>query len=826
MGFPGLLLALLALLALPGAALARVLAEDALWQGTVELPEDLLVPAGRTLTIAAGTQVLVEPADSTRIDPEYLAHGTEIAVRGRLRILGTADQPVRFLLASAGDRERWAGLVVDGGSLEAAGAVIRDAEAGVQVQAGSASLAGVVVEACRYGVVGLGPRAELTLSHSAIRDNDYGLLLLAGAQAREEELTLAGNRRRDRLFRPAVPVPVEPPAPQPAGLAERPLARVYGDEALVGETLWQGRILVQGTVRVPADSRLVILPGTLVEVARRDTNGDGYGENGLSIQGLLVAKGTPHAPIVFRSAEPHRQQGDWDAINILGSDQGDNLVEFCRIEDAFRGLHFHFSTVTVRGSRLANCLRGMQFQESLVTVRDSLFLGNTSALQARDSEVLLAGNHFLDNGQGVNVFRLGLTAAGNLFAGNLGDGLRIREGVSRLFGNTLAGNRSGLVMADARYAVLQGNLLAANHEAGLTLRSCDHLEVSGNAMLGNGLAGINLADVRAEIRGNLVTDNGERGLAIQSFAGRISGNNLAANGLYAIGIEASSDIDATGNWWGGLDPATVIYDGADEAGLGRVLVEPPAPAALPFTWPVARVPCDSTWRGAVRLEQRVTVPAGVTLTLAAGTTVTYPRPATLAVHGLLAARGGPAARIRFQAGGEAGPDDWDMLYFEHGNGSVLSEVDFVAGSWAIHSHLTDLAVTGCRFLDNRGGIRFHGGPLAVRGSLFAGNGIGLRAFRGLASVEGSAFVANEIGVFVREKGKRLALHDNNFLDNRRYAFRMGDFAEDDVAAGHNYWGAAGPGASIFDGASEPGIGRVLYEPVRLEPVAMTLARTP
>ena len=70
---------------------------------------------------------------------------------------------------------------------------------------------------------------------------------------------------------------------------------------LSGETIWRDTVAVNGIVRVPEGSRLVILPGTIVEFGERDTNGDGIGENGLLIQGVIIAKGTPKAPIVFRS---------------------------------------------------------------------------------------------------------------------------------------------------------------------------------------------------------------------------------------------------------------------------------------------------------------------------------------------------------------------------------------------------------------------------------------------------------------------------------------------------------------------------------------------
>jgi hypothetical protein len=81
--------------------------------------------------------------------------------------------------------------------------------------------------------------------------------------------------------------------------------------------------------------------------------------------------------------------GDWDSINILGSDLSQNLIEFSQIQDAYRGMHFHYSNVAVTNSVLTNNYRGIQFQESLVILSRNMFYDNKSGGQARDSEVVL-----------------------------------------------------------------------------------------------------------------------------------------------------------------------------------------------------------------------------------------------------------------------------------------------------------------------------------------------------------------------------------------------------------------------------------------------------
>ncbi len=64
----------------------------------VRVTADLDVPAGETLTVAAGTRVLIEPEVS-------------IEIHGRLEVAGTAEAPVLFTAAS----EPWGGVRVLGG---------------------------------------------------------------------------------------------------------------------------------------------------------------------------------------------------------------------------------------------------------------------------------------------------------------------------------------------------------------------------------------------------------------------------------------------------------------------------------------------------------------------------------------------------------------------------------------------------------------------------------------------------------------------------------------------------------------------------------------
>jgi nitrous oxidase accessory protein NosD len=815
-----LLAALAALLAGARPASALVLTADSRWQGEVVLTEDVLVPQGITLTIAPGTVVRVESAESTRTDPEYLSPLVELTVRGTLRAEGEPDRPILFKAAGRQRESAWAGILVDGGTAFLRNCRVEHAETAVQLTAGRLSLDDSVLSASRYGLVIQGTAASVEGRGNRIRGNDYGIVVLGSAPPPVGLVVESDNRRKNLLVLPFLPrakEPEPPVAPVPA------VSRHYGDEVLAGETVWRERVVIDGVVRVPEGSRLVILPGTVVEFGFRDTNGDGIGEAGLLIQGTLLAKGSPAAPIVFRSAGRHGTRGSWDAINIMNSAGPWNLVEHCRIEDAYRGLHFHFSRVAVTGSLFLGCNRGIQFQESTVLLRGNRFTDNRSAVQGRDSEVGFDDNRVEGNFQGVNFFRTRLTARGNRFMANGREGVRIREGATIFEENLVAGNRFGLAVMDAFFGSFRRNVVSGNAEVGVSLRNTDSLELSGNFIVANGLNGMSLQESGGRISGNLIADNGERGVGIQSFAGVLTGNNFSANGLYAVDLDGGRDVSAPANWWGG-DPVAAIHDKRANSAKGQV--DASRPAVRPFTvaWPLSTVERDLTWRGAVAVTAPVTVSPGATLSVASGTRVLFARGAGLKVFGRIAARGEPAKRVVFTSLEGAEPSSWDEIALERANGSVFSHCTVEYATWGMHSHFSRVTVTDSVFRRNDGGIRFNSGPLEIDRSVFTGNAIAIRSYRGIGTVRGSVITGNKVGIFVREKGGGLTVTGNNIFGNSDYNLRLGDFNDEDVTAIGNWWGEGDPLATIFDARREPGIGFARIAPWSRDRLLLTVPK--
>ena len=793
---------------------ALVLVKDTVWQGEVSLTEDVVVRKGVTLSILPGTVVRVSAAESTKTDPEYLSPLTEITVRGRLKVEGSEQRPV-ILVGADGRAGSWAGIIVDHGAAEIAWCRISQAETGVTSLNGTVALLSTSITGNRYGVVASGDRAAIRLDLTVVANNDYGVFSLQSSGVSIHDSRIAGNRKRDSFTAPLKPFEG---IAKPAAVTASPVGRRYGNEVFRGDTIWQGRIEVAGTIRVPEGSRLIIAPGTIVEFVRRDTDGDGIGENGILVQGSIIAKGTKEQPVVFRSAERDKAAGDWDAINIMNSASAQNLLEFCRIEHAYRALHFHFSTVAVQNSVISDNFRAIQFQESLVDLRRNSIIGNKSGVQGRDSDITLEDNLIADNYTGANFFRTNLTARNNRFVGNWREGVRVREGITTVRSNLFDGNRFGLMLADMFYGEYAGNVVSGNLETGISVKNSDNLELAGNAILLNGLTGLSIQDSRFLVSRNLIVDNGERGIGVQSFDGVIRENNLAANGRYAIDLDGSRDVSAPSNWWGNDDREAVILDKHDNPARGRCSAEAPLPAPVRFVWPLSVMTTDARWRGTISVKAPLEVVKTAALTIAPGTTVEFDGGTGIAVKGKLLARGTARAKILFTAADRKGPGDWDEILLEYAAGSMVDHCVFEYASWGLHSHFTELTVANSVFRSNHGGMRFRSGPVRFDGNLFENNSIGIRSYIGTAVISGNTIRGNEVGIFVRERGGGLSIAGNNIFENSSYNIRIGDFNTEDVDARGNWWGNGDPLAGIFDARSEPGIGTVIVDPILSGPV--------
>jgi len=62
-------------------------------------------------------------------------------------------------------------------------------------------------------------------------------------------------------------------------------------------TVWRGEVRIENDLTLPRGSRLVVEPGARIGFAFRDEDNDGWGDLALRVEGDLIARGTPEAPI-------------------------------------------------------------------------------------------------------------------------------------------------------------------------------------------------------------------------------------------------------------------------------------------------------------------------------------------------------------------------------------------------------------------------------------------------------------------------------------------------------------------------------------------------
>ena len=179
--------------------------------------------------------------------------------------------------------------------------------------------------------------------------------------------------------------------------------RVFKDQLLLEDTVWQGTIVIDGSVRVAKGVRLTILPGTDISFVRRDLDQDGLGDGTLIVEGSLSAVGTVAEPIRFRSAEAAPRPGDWLEIRVDFSK--DTLLRYCEITDSAHTLHAHFTKGRMSDCVVRRNIDGSRLGEARFTLSNNLYEDNIGkAINFRNSSVEITHNIFRRNGSGIFLF--------------------------------------------------------------------------------------------------------------------------------------------------------------------------------------------------------------------------------------------------------------------------------------------------------------------------------------------------------------------------------------------------------------------------------------
>lgn len=178
---------------------------------------------------------------------------------------------------------------------------------------------------------------------------------------------------------------------------------VYRDSHISQDTVWSGRIRIDGTVKVAKGVTLTIAPGADISFVRRDADADGLGDAVLAVEGRLMAVGTRAEPIRFHSAEVHPQPGDWLEIRVDFSQEVH--LRYCDIRDSAYTLHAHFTRGIVEDCTIHHNIDGCRLGQATFVFRNNLIEHNQGkGINFRNSSVEAHHNIVRFNGSGVFLF--------------------------------------------------------------------------------------------------------------------------------------------------------------------------------------------------------------------------------------------------------------------------------------------------------------------------------------------------------------------------------------------------------------------------------------
>ena len=255
-----------------------------------------------------------------------------------------------------------------------------------------------------------------------------------------------------------------------------------GKETLAKDTTWTGEVEITGDIHVPAGVTLTILPGTTVRFhkigAGSDRNLFGidspyYPQAEIIVTGRLIARGTAERPILFTSAEPAPQPADWAALNFLGSEG--NVVENCRIEYAYNGVHAHGAQVLITHNTFVK-------NAVAISVKKEEEAKGTPGFGI-PADITVTGNLIEDNKGGINVRSSRAVITRNTIRDNKFFGIWVKEQCrGEISANEITANQKGIFFYKAEGMAITANNIHANLDYNLAVadEQSKDIQAAGN----------------------------------------------------------------------------------------------------------------------------------------------------------------------------------------------------------------------------------------------------------------------------------------------------------------------------------------------------------
>jgi parallel beta-helix repeat protein len=366
---------------------------------------------------------------------------------------------------------------------------------------------------------------------------------------------------------------------------------VYASTTVSGQitsnTIWtkaDSPYIVTGNILVSQGATLTIEPGGIVKF-----------DSGrlMQVDGELIARGTQTESIVFTSNQPAPAPGDWGGIQFTDSSvdaiydgEGNyisgSIMQYCTVEYG-NGLDMRDSSLFIDHCTIrSNDGKGIYVSRGSPRITNNIITNHTSegggGIRIKGGEVIISGNTINDNveqysglppiigGGGILVEDdAKVTINGNIINNNAayyGGGISICESTATISGNTISANWAG-----------GGIYIYGSWSMTYWPRK---VTIIGNTIKNNSKYGIYAGAGIVTISLNSIISNKGDGIY---FYGKpsINYNNIYDNTPYDINNGSYDSTDATNNWWGTTNEATIgahIYDWVDKTSLGVVTFKP------------------------------------------------------------------------------------------------------------------------------------------------------------------------------------------------------------------------------------------------------------
>jgi len=132
------------------------------------------------------------------------------------------------------------------------------------------------------------------------------------------------------------------------------MSGVPEDKVLSKDTVWKGKVVIEGDVLVAKGTKLTIMPGTQIKIKKRDDTMIGPvfidPRNEITVRGTIIAKGTKKKPVVFKYEETGRgKRRKWAGI-IFDAPETKSTLSYVEVHGADIGITVINSSPVIQNS--------------------------------------------------------------------------------------------------------------------------------------------------------------------------------------------------------------------------------------------------------------------------------------------------------------------------------------------------------------------------------------------------------------------------------------------------------------------------------------------